>query len=90
MIRLASQYHLEDLKVPILLKTKKLIDAKNVFTILDTANLYNIQDLTDDCYKFLDVHAWELKTSDGFNNLSQVRHFLFFENQKHFKVFRNQ
>lgn len=72
IVGVVSQFHLEDIKAPLISKTTKLIDNKNVFTVLDMANLYNLQDLIDACHMFLDKHAGELKLSDGFNQLSQV------------------
>lgn len=72
LMGLLARYHLEELQKPLISKIANLIDTKNVFTILETANLYNLQDLMNTCHNFFDTHTDKLRLSDGFNTLSQV------------------
>lgn len=72
MIGLLTEYHLEDLQKPLISKIKNLINTKNVFAILETANLHNLPDLTETCHNFFDTHTEKLRISKGFNTLSQV------------------
>lgn len=72
---LLTQYHLEDLQKPLVSKITNLIDTKNVFAILETANLHNLQNLTETCHNFFDTHTEKLRLSEGFNTLSQVCDF---------------
>lgn len=72
LMGLLTKFHLEELQKPLISKIASLIDTKNVFTILETANLYNLQDLMNMCHNFFDTHTEQLRLSDGFNSLSQV------------------
>ena len=46
---------------------------KNICAVLNTANLYDLEELLEACYSFMDLNASEVVTSDCFTHLSQVK-----------------
>ncbi|XP_063904304.1 BTB/POZ domain-containing protein 9-like [Zophobas morio] len=67
----AHQHSLTDLQTTIVKKLKPLLNLKNICAVLNTANLYNLEELLVACYSFMDVYAPEVVTSDCFTDLSQ-------------------
>ena len=73
LIGLAHQFSLTDLEVAAGNKIKSNLNLKNICTVLNTANLYELTELRDACHSFMDQHASEILNDDCFNNLSQVK-----------------
>ncbi|KAJ3643694.1 hypothetical protein Zmor_026390 [Zophobas morio] len=71
LIGLAHQCALTDLEVAIGQKIKPLLNHKNICSVLNTANLYNLVELRDACHVFMDQHASEILNNDCFKHLSQ-------------------
>ena len=73
LIGLAHQCTLTDLEVAIGQKLKPLLNHKNICSVLNTANLYNLAELRDACHLFMDQNASEILNNDCFKKLSQVK-----------------
>ncbi|KAJ3643692.1 hypothetical protein Zmor_026389 [Zophobas morio] len=71
LIGLAHQCTLTDLEVAIGQKLKPLLNHKNICSVLNTANLYNLAELRDACHLFMDQNASEILNNDCFKKLSQ-------------------
>ncbi|KAJ3643698.1 hypothetical protein Zmor_026394 [Zophobas morio] len=71
LISLAHQCSLTDLEYAVGNKIKSLLSLKNICSILNTANLYDLVELRDACHSFADEHASEIIDNDCFEGLSQ-------------------
>jgi hypothetical protein len=72
VLELAHQYSFKDLENATIEKLKSFLNLKNICYILNTANLYDLSDLTQACHTFMDQNALEIVTGDCFTDLSQV------------------
>jgi hypothetical protein len=72
VLGLAHQYFFKDLENATIQKLKSALNLKNICSILNTANLYNLSDLKQACHTFMDQNALEILTGDCFTDLSQV------------------
>lgn len=77
VLGLFYEYQIVELQKSLSIQIPRFLNSKNVFKILDIANLYNLTDLVEACNHFLDLHAGELKSNEEFYNLSQVIFFMF-------------
>ena len=73
LISLAHQCSLTDLEYAVGNKIKSLLSLKNICSILNTANLYDLVELRDACHSFADEHASDIIDNDCFESLSQVK-----------------
>jgi hypothetical protein len=71
VLELAHQYSFKDLENATIEKLKSCLNLKNVCSILNTANIYDLSDLNQACYTFMDQNALEIVTGDYFTDLSQ-------------------
>ncbi|CAH1379430.1 unnamed protein product, partial [Tenebrio molitor] len=71
VLELAHQYFVKDLENATIEKLKSCLDLKNICLILNTANMYDLSDLNQACYTFMDQNALEIVTGDYFTDLSQ-------------------
>ncbi|XP_063903916.1 BTB/POZ domain-containing protein 9-like [Zophobas morio] len=71
IVGLAHQYSFTDIQTTIIKKLKPLLNLKNVCAVLNTANLYELEELLEACHSFMDLNASEVVTSDCFTDLSQ-------------------
>jgi hypothetical protein len=72
VLELALQYSFKDLENATIQKLKSVLNFKNICSILNTANLYDLTDLKEACHKFMDQNALEIVTGNCFTDLSQV------------------
>lgn len=68
----AGKLSLKKIGIILAQKIKSYLDINNVCTVLNIANLYNLDEIRDACYSFLDLHASEILGNNCFNDLSQV------------------
>ncbi|KAJ3647109.1 hypothetical protein Zmor_024646 [Zophobas morio] len=71
ILGLAHQYSFTDLQSAIINKIKPLLNLQNVCAVLNTANLYDLEELLQVCHSFMDLNASEVVASDCFTDLSQ-------------------
>ncbi|XP_063904305.1 BTB/POZ domain-containing protein 9-like [Zophobas morio] len=71
LLEFAHQHSLTDFQTTIVKKLKPLLNMKNICAVLNTANLYDLEELLEACYSFMDLNASEVVTSDCFTHLSQ-------------------
>ncbi|XP_063903917.1 BTB/POZ domain-containing protein 9-like [Zophobas morio] len=71
ILGLAHQYSFTNIQTTIIKKLKPLLNLKNVCAVLNTANLYDLEELLQACHSFMDLNASEVVTSDCFSDLSQ-------------------
>ncbi|XP_063903914.1 BTB/POZ domain-containing protein 9-like [Zophobas morio] len=71
ILGLAHQYSFTDLQTTITKKLKLLLNLKNICAVLNTANLYDSEELLEACHSFMDLNASEIVASDCFTDLSQ-------------------
>ncbi|XP_063903919.1 BTB/POZ domain-containing protein 9-like [Zophobas morio] len=71
ILGLVHQYSFTDLQTTIIKKLKPLLNLQNVCLVLNTANLYDLEELLEACHSFMDLNASEVVTSDCFTDLSQ-------------------
>ncbi|XP_068911776.1 BTB/POZ domain-containing protein 9-like isoform X2 [Tenebrio molitor] len=71
VLGLAHQYSFKDLENATIQKLKSALNLKNICSILNTANLYDLSDLKQACHTFMDQNASEIVTGDCFTDLSQ-------------------
>jgi BTB/POZ domain-containing protein 9 len=69
---LAHQYSFKDLENATIRKLISSLNVKNICSIFNTANLYDMSDLKQACHTFMDQNASEIVTGDCFTDLSQV------------------
>jgi hypothetical protein len=67
----AHKYSFKNLENSTIQKLKSVLNFKNIWSILNTANLYDLSDLKQACHTFMDQNALEIVTSDCFIELSQ-------------------
>jgi hypothetical protein len=72
VLELARQYCFKDLEKDTIQMLKSALNLKNICSILNIANLYDLSDLKQACYTFVDQNALEIVTGDCFTDLSQV------------------
>ncbi|KAJ3647100.1 hypothetical protein Zmor_024641 [Zophobas morio] len=70
ILALAHQYSFADLQTTIIKKLKPLLNLQNVCAVLNTANLYDLEELLQACHSFMDLNASEVVGSDCFTDLS--------------------
>ncbi|KAJ3643700.1 hypothetical protein Zmor_026396 [Zophobas morio] len=70
LINLAHQCTVTDLEYALGNKIKSSLSLKNIYSILNTANLYDLVHLRDGCHSFADQHASEI-IDNCFEGLSQ-------------------
>jgi BTB/POZ domain-containing protein 9 len=68
----AHKYFFQNLENSTIQKLKSVLNLKNICSIFNTANLYDLSDLKQACHTFMDQNAMEIVTSDCFTDLSQV------------------
>jgi hypothetical protein len=68
----AHKYSFKNLENSTTQKLKSVLNFKNIWSIVNTANLYDLTDLKEVCHPFMDQNALEIVTSDCFTELSQV------------------
>ena len=73
ILGLAHQYSFTDIQTTIIKKLKPLLNLKNVCAVLNTANLYDLEELIEACHSFMDLNTSEVVSSDCFTDLSQVK-----------------
>ena len=73
ILEFAHQHSLTDFQTTIVKKLKPLLNLKNICAVLNTANLYNLEELLEACYSFVDLNTSQVVTSDSFTDLSQVK-----------------
>ena len=73
ILGLAHQYSFTDLQTTIIKKLKPLLNLQNVCAVLNTANLYDLEELLEVCHSFMELNASEVVSSDCFADLSQVK-----------------
>ncbi|KAJ3647098.1 hypothetical protein Zmor_024639 [Zophobas morio] len=71
ILGLAHQYSFTDIQTTIVKKLKPFLNLKNVCAVLNTANLYDLEELIEACHSFMDLNASEVVSSDCFTDLSQ-------------------
>lgn len=71
LLGLADEYGLETLKSAIASISIKNVSQKNCCSLLDAAQLYNLETLRDVCTTFMDQNATEMLSSKNFQMLSQ-------------------
>ncbi|XP_063904588.1 BTB/POZ domain-containing protein 9-like [Zophobas morio] len=71
ILEFAHQHSLTDFQTTIVKKLKPLLNLKNICAVLNTANLYNLEELLEACYSFVDLNTSQVVTSDSFTDLSQ-------------------
>ncbi|XP_068911771.1 BTB/POZ domain-containing protein 9-like isoform X2 [Tenebrio molitor] len=67
----AHKYSFKNLENSTIQKLKSVLNLKNICSIFNTANLYDLSDLKQACHTFMDQNALEIVTSDCFTELSQ-------------------
>jgi hypothetical protein len=72
VLGLAHQYSFKDLENTTIRKLISSLNVKNICSILNTANLYDLSDLKQACHTFMDENASEIVSGDCFTDLSQV------------------
>jgi hypothetical protein len=72
VLELALQYSFKDLVNATTQSLKSAINLKNICSILNTANSYDLNDLKQACHTFMDPNASEIVTGDCFTDFSQV------------------
>jgi BTB/POZ domain-containing protein 9 len=71
VLEFAHKYSFKNLENSTIQKLKSVLNFKNIWSILNTANLYDLSDLKQACHTFMDQNALEIVTSDCFTELSQ-------------------
>ncbi|KAJ3643702.1 hypothetical protein Zmor_026398 [Zophobas morio] len=71
LISLAHQCSLTDLELAVGNKIKSILNLKNICSVLNVANLYELTELRDACHSFMDQHASEIIDNDCFKDLSE-------------------
>ncbi|KAJ3647099.1 hypothetical protein Zmor_024640 [Zophobas morio] len=71
ILGLAHQYSFTNLETTITKKIQSLLNLENVCAVLNTANLYDLEELLQSCYSFIDANASEILGGDCFTDLSQ-------------------
>jgi BTB/POZ domain-containing protein 9 len=72
VLGLAHQYSFKDLENATIQKLISSLNVKNICSIFNTANLYDLSDLKQACQTFMDQNASEIVSGDCFTDLSQV------------------
>ena len=72
LLGLSNRYNFDALQQAISSYLKATLSVNNACVIFNTANFYQLKDLCTACYTYIDSHAIEMTSSEGFLSLSQV------------------
>ena len=72
LLGLSNRYNFDALQQAISSYLKATLSVNNACVIFNTANFYQLKDLCTACYTYIDSHATEMTSSEGFLSLSQV------------------
>ncbi|KAI1284895.1 BTB/POZ domain-containing protein 9 [Halotydeus destructor] len=70
ILGLSHQYGFTQLEAAISEYLRQSLTIRNVCLFYDAANLYNLNNLANECCTFIDRHAWDVMHHDSFLNLS--------------------
>ena len=72
LLGLSNRYNFDALQQAISSYLKATLSVNNACVIFNTANFYQLKDLCTACYTYIDSHATEMTSSEGFLSLSQA------------------
>jgi BTB/POZ domain-containing protein 9 len=72
LLGLSHRFSMKHLASVLVEKLKTMLDLKNICSILNSANLYDLKELRDACHVFMDKHTSEVLANDCFSDLTQI------------------